>query len=246
MDGKAIRLNRLMRNGKMLCIPLDHGVTMSDIGRLSDFKKTANSIIENGASAIIIHKGLVKFLPPLKNTGLIIHLSASTAEINSVFKVIICEVEEALSLGADAVSVHINLGNDYEKYMIKDLSRISHDCAKFGMPLFVMMYVRDNSNDDKSTIASVKHSIRIAAELGADIVKIGSNWDVNALHDILSSALLPVVIAGGELLESGEFYEVAAQAMSTGIAGVSFGRNVFLSDKIEDTVKELARMVYSI
>jgi len=244
MNGKTIRINRILRNGKMLCVPLDHGITISDISHLAEFKNTVNIIIANGASSIVVHKGMVRFLPALNDTGLIVHLSASTEKHKPVYKVIVCEVAEAISLGADAVSIHINLGNDYEKLMLSDFARISKDCQTYGIPLLVMMYIRNNDNEDISSIDSAKHSIRIAAELGADIVKIDVSQSLEDLKSIIKNALIPVVIAGGKVLNPKLFYELASELMKSGIIGVSFGRNVFMSENPEETMKNLTNIIY--
>lgn len=245
MNGKELRLKRLTRNGRMLCVPLDHGITISDIGHLEEFKDIVSTIVDAGASAIVVHKGMVRFLPELKGTGLIVHLSASTSEIIPVHKVLVCDVEEALSLGADAVSVHVNLGNKYEKQMLQDLSKVSKDCEKFGVPLFAMMYIRDDENNDISNPTAEKHSVRIAAELGADIVKVGANWDPNQLKNVADSALVPIVVAGGELLDLKTFIESTKKIIKTGVLGVSFGRNVFMSETPLNTMKQLAQVVYN-
>lgn len=140
MFSKEKRIKKLLHKGKMLCVPLDHGVTNADISHLSNFKQTANDIIHGGASSIIIHKGLVRFLPADFNAGLIVHLSASTESIRPVQKIIVCEVEEAIRLGADAVSVHVNLHNDFEKQMIQDFAKISKECNDNNLPLLAMMW----------------------------------------------------------------------------------------------------------
>lgn len=245
MTGKEIRINRLFRNGKMFCVPLDHGITMYDISHLRDFKSTVKVIIENGASSIIVHKGMVKFLPRLEQTGLIVHISASTEKINPVQKIIICEVEEAIKLGADAVSIHVNIGNDFEKQMLADFARISSDCRNFGIPLFVMMYIRDNNNLDISTKESVEHSIRIATEVGADIVKIGSGFNSVELKEIIKTSLIPVVIAGGDIIDSNKLYSTVRETIKSGASGISFGRNVFMSESPELTTIELAKIIYN-
>lgn len=78
MDAKRIRYNRITIGEKMLCIPLDHGYTNGPFDNLGNFVRLVSDIVEGGASSIIVHKGMVKYLPNLKNTGLIIHLSGST------------------------------------------------------------------------------------------------------------------------------------------------------------------------
>jgi 2-amino-4,5-dihydroxy-6-oxo-7-(phosphonooxy)heptanoate synthase len=69
------------------------------------------TIAKNGADAVVLHKGRVRFVDPacFRQMSLIIHLSASTihaADVNA--KSIVASVEECLRLGADAVSIHVN------------------------------------------------------------------------------------------------------------------------------------------
>lgn len=244
MDGKDIRMNRILHNGKMLCVPLDHGITMSNIGQLERFDEIMPVLVNGGASAVIIHKGMARFLPNMHTTGLIIHLSASTSDIIPVHKVIVCGVEEAVSLGADAVSVHVNLCNRFEKQMLSDLSMVSKDCKKFGIPLLAMMYIRDDNNNECATLESVKHSIRIAAELGADIVKIGAGLGAQ-LKSVVDSALVPIVVAGGDLVSNTEsILGQAKEIMKSGALGVSFGRNIFMSNNPAKMMEELSQVVY--
>ena len=55
---------------------------------------------------------------------------------------LVCTVEEAVKLGADAVSVHINLGADTDKDMLRQLGFVSERCMEWQMPLVAMMYTR--------------------------------------------------------------------------------------------------------
>lgn len=228
MNGKEIRLNRLLKNNKMLSVPLDHGFTNGAIGSLGDFQQLVVDVVGNGATAIVVHKGMVRHLPLLKQTGLIVHLSASTDLCNEVNKILVCSVEEALRNGADAVSVHVNIGNSYEKSMLKDLADISKQCDYFQIPLLAMMYVRDDSNFDSTELHKVIHAVRIASELGADIVKIPHMDNMGDLKKIVNTAQIPVIIAGGEKYsDESALYKKTENIMKQGVMGVSFGRNVF-------------------
>lgn len=62
MIGKEIRLERIINRNtnKTIIVPMDHGVTAGPIPGLVDMKKTVDSIVEGGANAIILHKGIVK------------------------------------------------------------------------------------------------------------------------------------------------------------------------------------------
>jgi class I fructose-bisphosphate aldolase len=111
--GKQIRMERIMNRdtGRTVIVPMDHGVTVGPIEGLIDMKTTVNAVASGGANAILIHKGLVSsgHRRRGKDVGLIIHLSGSTAL--SPFpnaKTLVCTVEEAIKLGADGVSIHVN------------------------------------------------------------------------------------------------------------------------------------------
>ena len=62
MIGKEIRIERILnRNtGKTVIIPMDHGVTVGPIKGLENMKETVDNIVNGGANAIVLHKGLVR------------------------------------------------------------------------------------------------------------------------------------------------------------------------------------------
>jgi fructose-bisphosphate aldolase/2-amino-3,7-dideoxy-D-threo-hept-6-ulosonate synthase len=119
MIGKDIRIERIMdRNtGRAVIVPMDHGFTLGQIDGLLDMTKIISEVSEGGANAIVLHKGLVKrgHRKRGRDIGLIVHLSASTSlNPDPNDKVLVCTVEEAVALGADGVSIHINLGAPQE------------------------------------------------------------------------------------------------------------------------------------
>ena len=147
MGGKIVRLSRIFNplSSNTVISPLDHGVTQGPIEGLRDMKRTMRSVSEGGADAVVVHRGNVPLGPwgKGKGMGLIVHVSASTnlsSEPNR--KVCVCSAEDALRLGADAVSFHLNLGNPHEGEMIRELGFVSGACLKWGLPLMVMAYVR--------------------------------------------------------------------------------------------------------
>ena len=147
MIGKKIRMERIMdrHSGKTVIIPMDHGVTMGPMDGLIRMKETIQTVARGGANAIVIHKGLVEISHSRdeRGLGLIVHLSASTKlASDSNCKIMVCTVEEAIRLGADAVSVHVNLGAEDEKAMLRDLGAIAKEAMGWGMPLLAMMYTR--------------------------------------------------------------------------------------------------------
>jgi len=233
MIGKKIRLERIIdrNSGRTVIVPMDHGMTMGPVPGLTNMASTIDKIVNGGANAIVLHKGLVTagHRGSGKDVGLIIHLFASTTlgpDPNA--KVTVTEVEEAIQLGADAVSVHVNLGAPTEGEMLRETGRIARDCARWGIPLLVMMYCRGEKIRNQYDVRYVKHAARVGAELGADIVKVVYTGSVRTFREVVRGCPVPVVIAGGEKMESErEFLTVVHDSLLAGGAGVSIGRNVF-------------------
>ncbi len=233
MIGKLIRMERIMNRetGRTVIVPMDHGVTVGPIAGLIDMKTTVNQVAMGGANAIVIHKGLVEggHRRRGQDVGLIIHLSGSTAL--SPFpnaKTLVCTVEEAIKLGADAVSVHVNIGNGSEKEMLADLGQVARTAGEWGMPLLAMMYPRGEKIRDEYDPKVIAHVARLGAELGADIIKVSYTGSVETFRQVTRGCPVPVVIAGGPKMSSDkEILEMVKGAIEGGGAGVSIGRNIF-------------------
>ncbi len=245
--GKKIRIKRIINraSGKTVIIPMDHGVSMGPIQGLEDMDKTANMIIRGGANATVVHKGIVMSTNRTEDTdiGLIIHLSASTS-LNPFpnDKIPVCDVEEALALGADAVSVHINIGADTESAMLEALGRTAKACYRWGLPLLAMMYPRGNAVE--VNVESIKLAARVGAELGADIIKCPYTGDADSFREVVRGCPVPVVIAGGSKMSDRETLTMIEGAMQAGAGGLSMGRNVFQHDNPELFVRVACAMVH--
>ena len=250
MLGKKIRIERIFnrKSRRTIIVPLDHGVTVGPIEGLVNLCDMVNKVAEGGANAVLGHLGL-----PLhghrgygRDIGLILHLSASTAlspEPNS--KAIVNPVETALRMGADGVSVHINLGAVSEKEMLRDFGYISNKCIEWGMPLLAMIYTRGPKIKNEYGKEVVKHAARAGAELGADIVKVNYTGDRESFSEVIEGCPVPVVIAGGEKMETDEdLLQMVGGALQAGAAGVSIGRNVFQHKDPIAIIRTIGRMVH--
>ncbi|MDP2647403.1 MAG: 2-amino-3,7-dideoxy-D-threo-hept-6-ulosonate synthase [Desulfobacterales bacterium] len=231
--GKKIRMERIFnRNtGKTVIVPMDHGMSVGPIEGLIDLKSAIQKVAQGGANAIVEHKGLVEggHRGKGKDIGLIIHLSASTSlSPYPNAKTLICTVEEALKLGADAVSIHVNLGNGGEKEMLQDFGRVSYEARTWGIPLLAMIYPRGDKIKNEYDVDVIKHAARVGCEAGADIVKVSYTGSVETFKQVTAGCSVPVVIAGGEKMESDrQILEMVKGSIDAGGAGVSIGRNVF-------------------
>jgi DhnA family fructose-bisphosphate aldolase class Ia len=152
---------------------------------------------------------------------------------------------QAIKLGADGVSVHVNLGDMNEDKMLEDLGKISEKCLEWGMPLIAMMYARGEHIENPFDPETVAHCARVAAELGADIVKVAYTGDPETFRRVTEGCPIPVVIAGGPKMSNDrEILEMVEGAMKAGAKGVSIGRNAFQHDDPEKIVRAIAAIVH--
>jgi predicted phospho-2-dehydro-3-deoxyheptonate aldolase len=250
MNGKALRLKRFQRapSGRMVILPLDHGVTYGPIPGIDRLNTIVRCGAAGGVDALVLFKGMLKSLEPLTGPcpGVIVHLSAST-RLGSTphHKVLIGSVEEAIRHGADGVSVQVNLGGTEESQMLRDLGTVSAACAEWQFPLLVMMYVQNPATSSPPSDAAIAHSARVAAELGADIIKIPAPKDPDSLCQIASSLPVPVVIAGGSRASSSRvLLERIEKNLAAGASGVAIGRNVFQHEQPDSLIEAICRMVH--
>jgi len=249
MHGKSIRLERIVdrRTGNSVIVPMDHGISIGPVNGLIDMKRTVDDVANGGATAVLMHKGLIRYSHRTsgKDVGLILHLSASTdIGVTSRGKVLVATVKEAITVGADAVSVHINVGAETESDMLHDIGEISKECSEWGMPLIVMAYPRGPNIRDSYDPGAVAHAARVATELGADIVKCSYTGDIDSFRDVVRGTLAPVVIAGGPKMDSDlDLLNMVYDSLQAGGKGVSIGRNVFQHRDVENMTRAISEIV---
>jgi fructose-bisphosphate aldolase/2-amino-3,7-dideoxy-D-threo-hept-6-ulosonate synthase len=248
MIGKEIRIERIINRNtrRSVIIPMDHGFSLGQIEGLTNMTNVITDVAKGGANAIILHKGMVKagHRKHGRDIGLIVHLSGSTGlNPDPNDKRIVCTVDEAISLGADAVSIHVNLGAPNESEMLEDAGKISRDCTKWGMPLLIMIYPR-GKNVDSASPQAIGHCVRVAEELGADFIKTNYPGDPESFKKIVEACSVPVMIAGGEKAGDHETLKIIRDSVKAGGAGVCMGRNAFQRKNTTKFVQAITRVVH--
>ncbi len=248
--GKNIRLERLFdrKSKKIIIVPMDHGLTLGTIKGLENLVDMIDKVALGGANAVLEHSGMVgaghrKYG---KDIGLIIHLSGATnltPDPNK--KVLVCSVERALKMGADGVSIHINIGADEEPEMLQDAHTVIEASREWGVPLLAMMYPRGKKIKDENAPEAVNIAVRVGAELGADIVKTNYTGDIDSFKYIVKGVNIPVIIAGGPKIDTiPELFQLVYDSIQAGGAGVAFGRNVFQAENPTKVVEGLSKIVH--
>lgn len=247
---RRLRLLRLHRrdDSGLLVVPLDHAVGAGPLAHRGDLDRLLAEIADNGADAVVLHKGAVRRVSPrrFRRMALVLHLNASTGLApDPDAKYPVATVEEALRLGAHAVSVHVNAASLTEGRQIAHLAAVAGSCDRWGVPLLAMMYVRGPQVTDSRRPDLVAHALAVAVELGADLVKTALPESAPAITRIVATCPVPVLAAGGrDVGDPGAALGRLATAVASGAAGVAAGRLVFTADDPGAVVRHLATLVH--
>ncbi|UPV73091.1 2-amino-3,7-dideoxy-D-threo-hept-6-ulosonate synthase [Halorussus limi] len=243
--GTAARLERIGTDGKHVIVPMDHGITLGAVKGLVDIESTIDAVTRGGADAVLTQKGIAPRVHDNKNgAGYVVHLNASTSiGPDNNDKRLTGTVTEAVRAGADAVSFHINVGSKYEREQMAQLAELTDEADEYGMPVLAMAYARGPGVDEHDA-ESLGHAVRLAEEVGCDVVKTGYSGDAESFERVVESTRLPVVIAGGEPAGDRATLDAVRGAMDAGAAGVSMGRSVFQHDDPEAITRAVTSVVH--
>ena len=101
---------------------MDHSFTIGPVQGLESPEEMIVKVAKGGATAFLVHKGIIKALKKPVPIGMIMHISASTnLGLAPNRKMLNSSVLEGLRLGADAISVHVNMGSKEEPEMLAHL-----------------------------------------------------------------------------------------------------------------------------
>ncbi len=247
-SGKTLRLAKLSRHGdgRFLFVPMDHSVSDGPIATVDRFNHLVRAVVAGGADAVIVHKGRVRLLDPsvVRRTSLIVHLSAGTAHaLDTDAKTLVGGVEEAVRQGADAVSVHVNIGCPTEARQLQDLGTVAAAADAWGLPLVVMIYARGPRLAAPFAVSMVAHIVNIAVDLGADIVKTAATRPGSHMAEVVAHCPVPLVVAGGAD-DGSDLLSFAGDMMAAGCRGLAVGRRVFTHPTPERLVRRLASVVH--
>ena len=239
--GKTLRMARLLgkSSGRMLCVPIDHGMQVGPLPGLSDPGPLLDMLVKAEVDAVIVNPGmLLRWGRRLAGgPGIILRLDQTTMwRTGGPFGYAdtqtrqVVPIEDALAMGADAVITYLfTCNNDprQETVCMEICGKVASDARRLGLPHIVEAMAAQGGfarADDPDMVAM---QCRIAGELGADMIK--TDWcGAKGFASVARGSLAPVAVAGGAPLETRDkVTDFAASAIEAGAAGLFFGRNVF-------------------
>jgi fructose-bisphosphate aldolase, class I len=253
--GKAIRLRRILRHDRgTLVIAFDHALVLGPIPGTLDPGGQVRRFIDARADAILLNLGNFRYFAEAKSANtppaLIARLDWTTAFNESAktqakgFQTgLVAHPQEALAAGADAVITFLTVGSgdaEFERKEIERVGELARECERAGMPFFVESIARGKQVENPRDPKWLMLHTRIAAELGADVIKTENASDAETLRMVVNACPIPILVLGGSRAGSDEdVLNTVRGIVQAGAAGVFFGRNIFQADNMAELLERV-------
>lgn len=264
MQVKQARLNRLMQGGRCLDIAVDHGVCNepSFLDGLEDMPGVMDRLIEAGPDAIQLNYGQADLLqnrPGREKPALVMRLDMGNpynAVAHRVMWAVLQNQDDPVlpAVQMDAACAVVNLfmlpgEPELFRQCVSNIARVRADCDRYGMPLMIEpLVMAPNSarggymvDGDAEKIVTL---VRLAREMGADIVKADPTADPADFHRVVQAARCPVLVRGGGKEDLQQVFARSRVLLDQGAVGMVYGRNVYQHRSPSAVVQALMAMIH--
>ena len=235
LDGRGIRLQRLMGDGHAVVVAIDHGLFDGPISGMEDLPVTAAKI-SPAVDAVLLAPGMLRhcsqpFAGPKRplamvrlnwNTVYCFKLGYTRARSVTSYDPL-----DALHEGMDIALVSLTLQTGDEERdaaNVENFSKLTNACHALGIPVVGEYFPADHTNLSPAQFhENVLLGSRVVAELGADAIK---TFCTHNIREVTAACPVPVFGLGAEKLPTqAEALLLAQRAVEEGASGVVFGRN---------------------
>ena len=257
--GKRLRMRQLMKSGRAMIVALDHGMVAGRVRGLENPIEVIKTVAQSGADGILITPGILEqAIDVLGDLAVILRVDGCVSTLGTGPMKLFSSVEDAVSLGADAVAVTATLGSPYETEELEKLGTVAREGRRWGVPVvgevLTQGMVANHTDFDGNGRSESPHDIadevamacRVGVELGADAINTRYSGDVDSFRRAVSCAGCPVLVAGGpsrgERLE--ETLALVDEVLQAGASGIVFGRQVWQHPDPVEILTALCALVH--
>ena len=221
-------------------LAVDHGYFLGPTERLEDPKKTIEPLLPYADSLMLTRGVLRNCVDSESNIPIVLRVSGGTSILGEDLskETITTSIEEAIRLNASCLALSIFVGSKYEHQTLSNLSKLVNEGEKYGIPVLAVTAVGKEMARDARYLAL---SCRIAAELGAHIVK---TYYCENFGKVVEGCPVPVIIAGGKKLPEKDALDLTFNAIRDGASGVDMGRNIWQSDNPVEMIQAVRSIVH--
>ena len=225
--GLENRLSRIInpKTKRTVMLAIDHGYFLGPTSGLEQPGKTVAPLLPHADSLMLTRGTLRATIPPSDDTPIVLRVSGGTSVLSELsHEGLTVAIEDAIRLNAAAVTLSIFIGAEGERSSLLNLGKLVDEGQRYGIPVLAVTAVGKKMVRDARYLGL---ACRIAAELGADMVK---TYYCEGFEQIVHSTPVPIVVAGGKKIPEQDAIRLAHDSVSAGACGVDMGRNIFQSD----------------
>lgn len=258
-----VRMQRLFQHGKCLDVAIDHGIANEPdflIG-LENIEGVMDNLVAAQPDAIQVNYGQADLLQRVagRKPALVMRTDVGNAynaarhrEMWAVLHNPDEPILAALQMDAAAVVVNLYLIPDEPgifRMCVENIGRLRQACDRYAMPLMIEPLVMAPAGQGAAygslgDVEKIVPLVRLARELGADIIKADPTENVEDFHRVVEAARCPTLVRGGGKGELAGVLTKSAALMAQGASGMVYGRNVYQHDNPSRVVKALMAIIH--
>ncbi|SHO46394.1 putative aldolase [Nitrosotalea sinensis] len=242
--GLKNRLARIIKpqNRRGVMLAVDHGYFLGPTERLEVPRKTIAPLLPYADSLMLTRGVLRTSVDANFPVPVVLRVSGGASIIGKDLsnEKITTSVKEAIKLNASALAMSIFIGAPYEHESLVSLGNLVNEGEEYGIPVLAVTAV--GKELEKRDARYLSLACRMAAEFGAHVVK---TYYCDNFEKVVNSCPVPVIIAGGpKLATEMDVFNLTADALKAGAAGVDMGRNIWQNDHPVAMIKAVRAIVH--
>lgn len=273
---RILMTGKLAGTGKMVILPVDQGW---EHGPARSFAPNPPAYDPHYFPQLAVDAGLNAYAAPLGqieaaadsyagSVPLILKMNSSNSHATTKDQAITASIGDALRLGCAAVGFTIYPGSDQAFEMIEEIREITEEAKSVGLAVVLWSYPRggDLSKEGETAIDVTAYAAHMAAQLGANIIKVkpptdhienkdaakvykDQNIDISSLPARIAHVMEAsfagrrlVVFSGGAAKGTDAVYDEIRALRDGGANGSIIGRNSFQRSR-EDALELLGNVI---
>jgi DhnA family fructose-bisphosphate aldolase class Ia len=241
-------LDTFFRDGKTVILPIDHGVAIPVPGLENPFQliEDVNPFVDG----YVLNLGLALRTGDLL-TGKGICLRTDVYNTRTTGRgagsINVYGLAEAEMVGATGVMNMLFPGGENEEIITQNCADLISESLDVDIPVILETLPVGLGQTEHYTVEKIGFAVRLAAELGADVVKTAYpvNGSVDDFKRIVESSFVPVIVLGGAAMGSDlDLLSMTHDAIKAGASGIAMGRNVWQHKNPAAIARSLAAIVH--
>lgn len=236
-------------DGRTVILPIDHGtaIPVSGLERPGELIESVGDSVDG----FVVNLGVARACKDaLKGKGICLRTDGYKPTYpgnpdHGPYRLF--TADDAQAVGAHAMMNMCYLHHPRETENFRECAAVVSEGIEADLPVILETLPFGIGRPADYTVENIGFAVRLAAELGADIVKTafptgGSSDDFKAIVD---AALVPVIVLGGAAMGDDEsLLTMVRKALDAGASGIAVGRNVWQHSNPPAVAAALSALVH--